>query len=90
MTQSSRENYFYHKCKNDNLEKLSPKIYQPPFLKRPTPIPYFHPQFIGSQGAHKIHFPPSKKEGLTYGFISWEAPPPSLHLTNCPEVYTDK
>ena len=42
----------YHKCKNDNLEKL-----------RPTPIPYFHPQFIGYQEAKKIHFPPFKKRG---------------------------
>ena len=34
--------------------------------------------------------PPSKREGLNYGLTSWEVSPPSLHLANCPEVYTDK
>ena len=78
------KNYFYHKCKNDNLEKL-----------RPTPIPYFHPQFIGYQEAKKILFPPPpfKKRGSElWIYIMGSIPslPPSLHLENCPEVYTDK
>ena len=39
MTQSERENYFSYKYKNDNLEKLSLKMYhQLRLLKRPTPF----------------------------------------------------
>ena len=43
-----------------SIFKTLKKNYQPShsLSKRPTPIPYFHPQFIGSQETNKIHFPP--------------------------------
>ena len=48
------------------------------------------PSLLDTRRQIKFTFPRKKREGLNYGFTSWEVPPPSLHLANCPEVYTDK
>ena len=47
------------------------------------------PNLLDPRRQIKFTFPLKKRKGLNYGF-TWEAPPPSLHLANCPEVCTDK
>ena len=80
MTKSQHENYFYHKCKNDNLEKLSPNFQS--FLKRPTPIPYFHPQLLDPRRQIKFTFSLKKRVSELWIYIMGSTPslPPSGKL----------